>query len=95
MSAPCPILGFVVVAALRATTAGSQRDAMVDELVATLEENGLVMGGGGDRVLQYEISRDGAQAADADRLLILAWAARWTRVATITVSELVDLNHAA
>jgi len=95
MSAPCPILGFVVVAVRHADTSDSQHDAMVNDLVDTLEANGLMMGRSGDRVLDLAIRREGTQATDADRQLVVAWAARWTGVATITVSELVDLNHAA
>ena len=95
MSAPCPILGFVVVLALHADASSSQSDIMVDELIETLESNGLMMGGGGDRVQEYVINREGGQATDADRDLVAGWAARWANVATITVSELVDLNHAA
>lgn len=95
MSAPCPVLGFVVQAILHATTTDADADALRDDFVDLLETNDLSTGGGGDRRLEYAVTRDGGQATQADRELVLAWAVRWAHVAQVAVSDLVDLNRAA
>jgi uncharacterized protein YggL (DUF469 family) len=93
MSAACPVFGFVVVAVLADNTPGTDAEAMVDDLIETLEAHGLMMGGGGDRVLEYVVNREGSQATDADRQPVTAWAERWRHAAAITVSELIDLSQ--
>jgi hypothetical protein len=40
------------------------------------------------------VSREGGWATDADRQLRVDWAAGWTSAASITVSELIDLEAA-
>jgi hypothetical protein len=91
MSAPCPTFGFVVRAAPRS---GSDADKKMlnDDLVAYLETHGLCASHG-RRALEYSISREGSQATNADRELVLAWADKWMPVADIDVSDLVDLSE--
>jgi uncharacterized protein YggL (DUF469 family) len=91
MSAPCPILGFMVVITLLPSTSDAQADALTVDLAELLEANGMMMGGGGDRTLELAITREGTQATDADRQLVAAWAARWASAATVSISDLVDL----
>ena len=91
MSAPCPILGFMIVITLHPSTSEAQSDALTGDLVELLEANGLMMGGGGDRTLELAITREGAQATDGDRQLVAAWAARWATAATVSISDLIDL----
>ena len=91
MSAPCPILGFVVRVRLRDT--GADPDSFIDGLTQVLRSNGLVTGEGGDRRLEYVVSREGSQATQADRELILEWAKGWQSIAQVEVSELVDLQE--
>ena len=94
MSAPCPVYGFVVSVVLDAHTTDAQRTALMDDLIDTLEAGDLLMGGRGDRVLEYVINREGDQATEADRQRVVAWAARWSDRGVITVSDLVDLSEA-
>jgi uncharacterized protein YggL (DUF469 family) len=95
MSAPCPAYGVMVRIALHASATSAQSTALVDDLADTVEASGLMMGGGGDRRLEFAINREGDQATNADRERIVAWAARWSTVAAIDVSDLVDLNEHA
>jgi hypothetical protein len=53
------------------------------------------MAGGGRRRSRFVVRREGSQATEADRRLVLAWAAERGDVADISVSELVDLNPAS
>ena len=92
MSAPCPTFGFIVTTRLRESSTGADSDSLVDDLIEVLESNDLSMGGGGDRVLEYVVSRDGGQATQADREIVLQWAERWTAIAEIDVSDLIDLQ---
>ena len=95
MSAPCPVFGFVLRAIFEPSVARDQVEAFRDDLIELLEPNGLMTSGGGDRVLEYVITREGTQATDMDRRLVIDWARRWGKVATITVSDLADLNEVA
>ena len=45
----------------------------------------------GDRRLEYVVSREGSQATQADRELVLEWAKRWNQIAAIEVSDIIDL----
>ncbi|HEV7994082.1 MAG TPA: 50S ribosome-binding protein YggL [Gemmatimonadaceae bacterium] len=92
MSGACPSLGFTVRAVLHASTTEREADAMVDDLIVRLEANGMMMGGGGDRVHVYGVSREAGQATQADRDLIVEWASQWASVAQVTVSDLIDLD---
>ncbi|MGH7616936.1 MAG: 50S ribosome-binding protein YggL [Gemmatimonadaceae bacterium] len=92
MSAPCPTFGFIVRVTGTSPASAAELDALRDDLVETLEANGLVMTGGGRQTLEFVVSREGAQATDRDRILVLEWAGRFGRTAAIDVSDLVDLS---
>ena len=94
MSAPCPILGFTVRVDLH-ESAASQREALTEALTALLATQGLVASGGGHRQLLFIVTREGSQATEAERQLVERWAAEWNQVATIAVSDLVDLSPAS
>jgi uncharacterized protein YggL (DUF469 family) len=95
MSAPCPVFGFVVHATLHEGSPDDAADDLRNDFIEMLESNGLMTGGGGHRTLEFVVNREGGQATNADRELVAAWAARWTRVATIAVSDLTDLSEVA
>jgi hypothetical protein len=91
MSAPCPTLGFVVAITPRSGVAEGE-SAPIDELARLLEANGLTMGlGAGPH--EYVVSRDGSQATSLDRELVLEWGRHWARQASVTVSDIVDVNQ--
>jgi uncharacterized protein YggL (DUF469 family) len=93
MSAPCPIFGFVVTIRLRDAKTESESTSLIDDLVRALESNGLIVGRGADR-LEVVISREGSQATHSDRELVLEWAERWSSIADIHISDLIDLQSA-
>ena len=93
MSAPCPIFGFVVAARLRDASTVADSDSLVDDLIDVLESNDLMTNTGAHRRLEYLVSREGGQATQADRELVLAWAERWSAIAEIRVSDLIDLQE--
>jgi uncharacterized protein YggL (DUF469 family) len=95
MSAPCPAFGFTIHIELDPTVSDRQADVITDDLIELLERNGLMTGGGGDRVLEFVVSREGSQATHADRELLIEWARQWVSQATISVGDLVDLNQTA
>jgi uncharacterized protein YggL (DUF469 family) len=94
MSAPCPTFGFVVHVRLRDSRTEADSDALGDSLIELLEANGLEMGAGSGRTLQYVVSREGGQATHADRELVLEWAGQWSSIAEIEISDLIDLQQA-
>jgi len=95
MSAPCPVLGFTIRVGASASLSDADLDALIDDLMAFLEANGLVGAGEGDRTLEFVVHRDGMQAVEQDREMIEAWATRWTGRATVDIGPLTDLNPAA
>jgi uncharacterized protein YggL (DUF469 family) len=95
MSAPCPILGFTVLIDLPQSTEEAQADALTQSLAELLASQGLVSTGGGRRQMLFVVGREGSQATEAERQLVERWAADWHRVATIAVSDLVDLSPAS
>lgn len=87
MSAPCPILGFVVrVAPSRET------QAILADLRALLDATGLGTDASIDAT-SLPIYREGSQATDADRQIIREWAEH--RAVDVEVSDLIDLNRGA
>ena len=95
MSAPCPTFGFTIRVEPRATVDFS---ALADDLRRLASANGLVVARHGlrdPRPLSFDVTRDGAQATQADRELLLDWASRWNRVAAISVSDLEDMSSNA
>lgn len=94
MSAPCPVLGFVIRVSLFDSATDAEADALVDDLMAFLENHGLVGAGDGARTLQFVVHRDGTQADDNDREIVREWSKRWNANASIDVGPLTDLNPA-
>jgi uncharacterized protein YggL (DUF469 family) len=95
MSAPCPVLGFVIHITAHDSLPDADVDALIDDLIEFLETCGLVGAGGGERTLEMVVHREGSQAAEQDRDMVKTWATRWTGRATIDVGPLTDLNPAA
>jgi uncharacterized protein YggL (DUF469 family) len=73
----------------------SDADALVDDLMAFLENHGLVGAGEGAHTLEFVVHRDGSQADERDRESVREWSTRWSERATIDVGPLTDLNPAA
>ena len=95
VSAPCPTFGFTIQVEPRATVDFS---ALADDLRRLARENGLVVtrrGPRDPRPLAFDVTREGSQATQADRDLLIEWATRWNRVAAISISDLDDLSAAA
>jgi len=95
LSAPCPVLGFTILIELHDSVDDSRSEALRHALAALLETNGLAMVGGGRRRARFEVRREGSQATEADRRLVAAWAAEQGDVASVSVSDLIDLNPAS
>jgi uncharacterized protein YggL (DUF469 family) len=92
MSSACPILGFTVMLDLHPSSAEAEADAIAESLARLLEAQGMTMRGGGAGRRRIEVRREGSQATDADRRLVLDWAAELAHVARVAVSEIVDLS---
>jgi len=95
MSAPCPILGFTVRIGLHESAPEAQGAALTQSLTQMLATHDLVASGGGRRQLLFIVSREGSQATEAERRLVEGWASKWSDVADIAVSDLVDLGPAS
>src|SRR5215831_7079143 len=65
MSAPCPILGFVLSLTFDRDVSEADREAMLDDLMALLDRHGLAADGRRSRAMALSIRRDGSQATDA------------------------------
>ncbi len=85
MSAPCPTFGFTV---------RLQRDDadFLAALHSLLGEQGLESEVISRAPTTLAVTREGMQATDADRALVIAWAAGRGEVA-VSVSEIVDLQE--
>jgi len=92
MSGGCPVFGFIVRFALRDGVERDVGDAIAYDLVMLLQANGMSMGGGGDREREYVITRDGAQASDADRQLVATWSEHWKHDAAFRMTDLIDVS---
>ena len=91
MSQPCPQLGIILCVARHASTASSAAAALRDDLFHLLEANGLSASTSSNQ-REYVISREGGQATDVDRQLLLEWSARWAQLASIAVSPVTDVS---
>ena len=92
MSAPCPILAFVVTIRIDdATAADTLR--LTEDLNEFLDRHGLTVTGPSGRTREYLIRRDGAQATDEDRTLVRGWASRWASIASVDVGDIVDISQ--
>lgn len=92
MSQPCPHLGLIISVTRHASATERDADAMHDDLLATLEANGLATVGSPRRAPEYVVARDGGQVTEADRALMSDWATSWAHVATVGVSVPIDLS---
>ncbi len=93
MSGACPVFGFTVHIGLRDGVDRSVRDSIANGFAELLDANGMGLADGTNR-LDFVVNRDGTQATDADRQLVLAWAQQWKREAAFEVSDLIDLSAA-
>lgn len=91
MSQPCPHLGLIISVMRHASPRENEGHALRADLLAVLEANGLV--GTVQGAHEYVVSREGGQVTDADRQLLLDWAARWAPQETIGVSAVTDLGE--
>jgi hypothetical protein len=74
-------------------TSDAERDAMLDELIAILDQQGLAADGHRGRTMEVRVRRDGSQATDADRAIVRDWAARWTPYVAVDVGDITDLSR--
>ena len=88
MTAPCPEFGFLVRILLR-----SSDDGITNDLLELLEKNGLSGGRRHATALEYVVTREGSQATNADRELVVEWARNWATDAEVLVSDLADLSE--
>jgi hypothetical protein len=85
MSAPCPSFGF--------TVRLQHDDAdLLAALRSLLDEHGLESETISRSPTTLAVSREGTQATDADRALVVAWAAS-RGDGEIAVSEIIDLQE--
>lgn len=96
MSAPCPMFVFSVSIVPRPRADGLEADAVTRQLFSLLDANGLTA----ERELaacglKFVISREGTQATQADRELVMSWANRWREMAVIAVGDLSDRHEDA
>lgn len=89
------MLGFTVLVDLDDSAEESQSGALSQSLTDLLATHGLVASGGGRRQLLFVVSREGSQATELERELVERWASEWRHVASIAVSDLVDLSPAS
>jgi uncharacterized protein YggL (DUF469 family) len=96
MSSACPEYGFEF--SFRATVAAPDdwTDALWTDFIAMIESHGLFAGGGATGLQWHHvISRDGAQATDQDRQLLLEWARGRADVTDAVAGPLIDLKAEA
>ena len=87
MSAPCPRFGFIVSAAPT-----QDMNALRRSLVARLSATGLELTTGDD-ALSIVITREGGQATESDRQLVIGLLNGELDAGAATVSDLVDFNY--
>ena len=85
MSAPCPTFGFIVHPA-RDQDANAVRRELAERLAAT----GLVVD---VRASHIVVTREGSQATDSDRQLVIELLNGEMKAGAATLSDLVDLNY--
>jgi hypothetical protein len=94
VSAPCPVLGFRVRISVDSTADRTRSDAVERELIALLGSRGLVAASRRPP-LEIDVTREGGQATEVDRQLVLDWVARSRPGVEVAVSDLTDLNPMA
>lgn len=88
MSAPCPIFGFVV-----HTAAGRDAHALARVLKERLATSGLVVDETERSAATLVITREGSQATESDRQLVIDLLEDDASARGATVSQLVDLTY--
>ena len=88
MSVPCPTFGFIV-----RTVPSQDTSALRRALATRLGTAGLVVDESADRAGAIVITRDGSQATESDRQLVIALLDGDLHIAGATVSDLVDLTY--
>jgi hypothetical protein len=66
--------------------------ALWDAFVEKVEAHGLCAAGGGGVVWHHVIEREGGQAIDADREILLAWARSQEQIVEAQAGPLIDLT---
>lgn len=85
MSAPCPTFGFTV-------RLPRENADFLAALNSMLEAHGLQSDIVSRVPITLAVSREGTQATDADRALVIAWAADRGEI-PVSVSEIIDLQE--
>jgi len=88
MSAPCPTFGVIV-----HVSPDHDAGALHHALVARLADAGLVVSHVGDRTAKLVVTREGTQATDSDRQLVIESLSTLASPNAVTVSDLVDLSY--
>ena len=88
MSAPCPIFGFIV-----HVPTGVEANAFRRELSRHLEPIGLIAKDSEVGAATIVITREGSQATESDRQLVIAFLEHELAAGNATVSALVDLGY--
>ena len=91
MSAPCPRFGFKV-SFRDATPHSGDVNSLVDDIIGFLDQHGLLAQRRGSELI---VTREGSQATDSDRRLVIAWADQRPDHARIEVGDLRDIGEAA
>jgi hypothetical protein len=88
MSAPCPRFGFIVQAAM-----GQDASTLGRALKERLAPTGLAVNETDGRAPAIVITREGSQATESDRQLVIALLGGDLDADGATVSDLVDLSY--
>lgn len=88
MSAPCPTFGFIV-----HVSPDHDASALRSELAERLADTGLVVSRIGGVATELVITREGTQATESDRQLVIELLNGFPNAGTVKVSDLVDLNY--
>ena len=94
VSAPCPILGFVVSFQV-AQVPDEQRLALWEDFTRLIERRGLCCDRGTTGAMSsHAVRSEAGQATDADREAVLDWARAHGAIFSIDVGPLIDLASA-
>jgi uncharacterized protein YggL (DUF469 family) len=94
VSAPCPVLGFVVSFQVDQMP-DEQRRTLWEDFVRTIERRGLCCDQGTSGAMSsHVVQAEAAQATEADREAVLEWARVHGAIISIDVGPLIDLASA-
>jgi hypothetical protein len=88
MSAPCPTFGVIV-----HVSPDHDAGALHRELVARLADSGLVVTHVGGRDSELVLTREGTQATESDRQLLIELLSTLASPDVVNISDLVDLTY--